>query len=153
MEAKITKMPNSAAPTIRKKGKEELYGSEPWAGDLPGTYDMLRLKQLLLDYLARGTATSSWIRDILLPSCLNNKVLTIEQFRKAFVEFDPNCDEKSSRTRVTHVSSQLGIKTNDFLRQVIEYEYPQQHWKKDNFSIKAQYLQLVSDVLEELANT
>ena len=64
-------------PALKKEGTIGLYVPESWAGDAPGTYDIPQLKQLLLDYLARGTRSSSWIRDILLPSCLKNKVLTI----------------------------------------------------------------------------
>lgn len=121
--------------------------------DVPGTYDLPRLERLLLDYLARGTITSSRIRNILLPACLKNKVLTIEQFRKAFVDFDPNYDEEKIPYHITHLSSQLGQKTNDFLRQVIAYEYPHHYWIKDNFSIRGQYRQLVSEVLEQLKNS
>jgi hypothetical protein len=150
METEVTMMPTSTDPALKKDGTTEIYGSEPWPGDVPGTYDIPQLKQLLLDYLAQTTRTSSWMREILLPSCLKNNVLTIEQFRKAFVDLDPNCDERTSRQRVTHVSTQLGMKTNDFLRQVIEYEYPHNHWKKDNFSIKGRYRQLVTEVLEQL---
>jgi len=150
MEAEITMRPTSTHPFLRNEGTTEPYGSEPWGGDVPGTYDIPRLKQLLLDYFARGTVTSIWIRDILLPSCLKNKVLTGEQFRKAFVDFDPNYDGRKIRCYISHVSSQLGMKKNDFLRQVIEYEYPHRHWEKDNFSIKGKYRQLVAEVLEQL---
>ena len=90
------------------------------------------------------------MRDILLPSCLKNKRLTIEQFGKAFVDFDPNYGEEKVRCYITLISSQLGMARNDFLRQVIEYEYPHHHWKKDNFSIKGQYRELVTEVLEQL---
>ena len=122
METEVTMMPTSTDPALKKEGTTELRHSEPWVGDAPGTYDAQRLKQLLLDYLAQGTRTSRGIRDILLPSCLKNEVLTIEQFAEAFIDSDPNCGEKKSRCQVTHVSNQLGIGTNDFLRQVIEYD-------------------------------
>ena len=75
--------------------------------DVPGTYNLPRLKQLLLDYLARGTVTSRRIRNILLPACLKNKVLTIEQFRKAFVDFDANYDQEKIPNHMTHVSTEL----------------------------------------------
>ena len=150
METEVTMMPTSTDPALKKDGTVELNGSEPWAGDVPSTYDIPQLKQLLLAYLAQPSITSTWIRDVLLPSCLKNKVLTIEQFAKAFVDTDPTCGEKKSRCQVTHVSNQLGIGTNDFLRQVIEYEYPHNHWKKDNFSIKGRYRKLVTEVLEQL---
>ena len=150
METEVTMVPTSTDPALKKDGTVELNGSEPWAGDVPSTYKIPQLKQVLLDYLARPSITSTWIRDVLLPSCLKNEVLTIEQFRNAFVDFDPNGDKEKSRHQVTHVSTQLGMKENDFLRQVIEYEYPHHHWRKDNFSIKDRYRKLVTEVLEEL---
>lgn len=153
METEITMRPTSTDPALKNEGTTELHGSEPWVGDAPGTYDISRLKQLLLDYFARATITSSRIRDILLPSCLKNKVLTREQFRNAFVDFDPNYDEEKIPYYITHVSSELGMEKNDFLRQVIGYEYPHRYWEKDNFSIKGQYRQLVTEVLEQLKHS
>lgn len=51
---------------------------------------------------------------------------------------------------LTLVSSQLGMTKNDFLRQIVSYEYPRRKWKKDNFSIKKKCRSLVKKVLEEL---
>jgi hypothetical protein len=42
------------------------------------------------------------------------------------------------------------MKKNDFLRQVVAYEYPRHPWEKDNFSIREQYRDLVKEVLEAL---
>ena len=150
MKTEIRTWPTSTDPALKEEGTAEVDGSEPWVGDAPGTYDIPQLKQLLLDYLARPTATSSWMREILLPSCLKTRVLTIEQFRRAFVDFDPNCGETKIRNHMIHVSTALGMKTNNFLRQVIEYEYPNHHWIKDNFSVKDRYRQLVTEVLQQL---
>jgi hypothetical protein len=44
----------------------------------------------------------------------------------------------------------MGMAKNDFLRQIIAYEYPNFTWEKDNFSIRKQYRELVKQVLEEL---
>ena len=46
------------------------------------------------------------------------------------------------------ISSQLGHEWKDYLRQVIKYEYPNQPWEKDNFSIYPQYIDLIRKVLE-----
>jgi hypothetical protein len=153
MKTEIMMRPTSTDPALKKARTTKLHGSEPWVGpkrDAPGTYDISQLKQLLLDYLAGGSITGNRIRDILLPACLKNTALTVEQFRKAFVEFDSNYDEEKIPCYITQLSAQLGVKKNDFLRQVIEYEYPHRHWEKDNFSIKDQYRQLVAEVLEQL---
>jgi hypothetical protein len=48
------------------------------------------------------------------------------------------------------ISSQLGFKWNDFLRQVIKYEFPNNKWEKDNFTIRTEYRELVKEVLRNL---
>ena len=48
------------------------------------------------------------------------------------------------------ISSQVGHQRNDFLRQVIEYGYPNYQWEKDNYQIREGYRELVSEVLAEL---
>ena len=90
------------------------------------------------------------MRDILFPSLLKIKVLSRDQLKKAFVDFDPKYDETKVGYYLTLVSSQLGMTKNDFLRQVVAYEYPRHHWEKDNFSIRDQYKDLVKAVLSEL---
>jgi hypothetical protein len=90
------------------------------------------------------------MRDILLPALLRTKTLTRDQLKKAFVDFDAKYDESKVGYYFSLVSSQLGMTKNDFLRQVIAYEYPRHHWEKDNFSIREQYRDLVKEVLAEL---
>lgn len=129
----------------RKQKKFEI----PMSDD-PGTHDVQRLRQLLVDYLSRDRVTNRRMRDILFPALLKTRVLTRDQLKKAFVEFDPNYDESKVGYYLTVVSSQLGMKKNDFLRQVVAYEYPRHHWEKDNFSVREQYRDLVKEVLGEL---
>ena len=129
----------------RKQKKFEI----PMSDD-PGTHDIQILKQLLLSYLSREKVTNKRMRDILFPALLKTKVLSRDQLKKAFVDFDSNYDETKVGHYLTLVSSQLGMKKNDFLRQVVAYEYPRHHWEKDNFSIREQYRDLVSEVLEVL---
>ena len=42
---------------------------------------------------------------------------------------------------------------NDFLRQVIAYEYPNHPWEKDNFSLRPEYRELVEEVISKPGNT
>ena len=42
------------------------------------------------------------------------------------------------------------MKKNDFLRQVVAYEYPNYSWEKDNFSLREQSKDLVRQVLDEI---
>ena len=44
-----------------------------------------------------------------------------------------------------------GMAKNDFLRQVIAYEYPRRPWEKDNFAIRPEYQDLVKEVLAEVS--
>ncbi|MCX6554958.1 MAG: endonuclease NucS [Candidatus Aminicenantes bacterium] len=130
---------------VRKQKKFEILMS-----DEPGDYDISQLKQLLIDYLSRDEVTNRRIRDILLPALLKKKTLTREQLKKEFIEFDKSCDESKVGYYLTPISSQLGMEKNDFLRQVVFYDYPRHKWEKDNFTIREQYRELVKEVLELL---
>ena len=130
---------------IRKQKKFEIPMS-----DEPGTYKEEELKELLHRYLSRDKVTNQRMRDIVLPACLKKKVLTRDQLKKEFIDFDSSYDESKVGYYLTLVSSQLGMKKNDFLRQVVSYEYPRHHWEKDNFSIRDQYRDLVKGILEQL---
>ncbi len=39
---------------------------------------------------------------------------------------------------------------NDFLRQIVAYEYPNYAWEKDNFSLREEYKDLVREVLSDI---
>lgn len=129
----------------RKQKKFEIPMS-----DEPGMHSVQMLKEHLLDYLSRNRVTNRRMRDIMLPALLKTKVLTREQLKKAFIEFDPKYDESKVWNYMTLISSQLGMAKNDFLRQVVSYEYPRHKWEKDNFSIREQYRDLVKEILTEL---
>jgi hypothetical protein len=129
----------------RKQKKFEI----PMSDD-PGTHEPARLKDLLHDYLSRARVTNQRMRDIVFPALLATKVVTRTSLKKAFVTFDPQYDESKVGYYLTLISSQLGMKKNDFLRQVVAYEYPRHHWEKDNFSIREEYRGLVTDVLATL---
>jgi hypothetical protein len=90
------------------------------------------------------------MRDILFPALLKTKLVSRDQLKKAFVDFDPGYDESKVGYYLTLVSSQLGMKKNDFLRQVVAYEYPRHHWEKDNFAIRPEHRELVKEALEQL---
>jgi len=129
----------------RKQKKFEI----PMSDD-PGTYDTQELRALLIEYLSRDSVTNVRIREILLPALLKRNVLSRDQLKKAFIEFDPTKDESKVGTYLTTVSGQLGMTKNDFLRQVIAYDYPRYDWEKDNFAIREEYRELVEEVLAEL---
>ena len=39
------------------------------------------------------------------------------------------------------------MKKNDFLRQIIEYEYTNNPWEKDKYRIREGYIKLVKDII------
>jgi len=45
------------------------------------------------------------------------------------------------------ISLQIGMKKNDFLRQVISYEYPNYPWEKDNYAIRQGYKELIEELI------
>lgn len=129
----------------RKQKKFEIQMS-----DEPGSYDTARLTDLLREYFVREKVTNQRMRDIVFPALLSTKVVTREALKKAFVRFDPQYDQSKIGHYLTLVSSQLGMKKNDFLRQVVAYDYPRHRWEKDNFSIHEEYRELVGDLLSSL---
>lgn len=118
--------------------------------DEPGTYDEGELRKLLKEYLKKPAVTNQRIGHALLPALLKKKVVTREQLKQELIDYDPSIDPAKVGYTLTPLSGQLGMKKNDFLRQVISYEYPKYEWEKDNFSLREQYRDLIEAVLAEM---
>ncbi len=131
---------------VKKQKKFEIPMS-----DVPGKYEEQQLKKLLIEYLTRENVTNQRIREVLLPVCLQKETVTREELKSKYLEVEPT-KETNVGYYLTAVSSQLGMTKNDFLRQVLSYEYPRYHWEKDNFSIRKEYRILVKQILEEIRN-
>ena len=119
--------------------------------DKPGEYDDIQLKALLRKYLAQDLYSARRTRDVLLPVCLEQQDgVTREKLKEEFV----NRGEAESVRRAGYflslISQQVGMEKNDFLRQIIGYEYPNNPWEKDNYRIRDEYQGLVAEVLSEL---
>lgn len=130
---------------VKKKKKFEI----PMSDD-PGEYEEEKLYQLIRSYLSIKSKTNQRIREVLLPACLEKEIVTREDLKKKYLEYDPNADESKIGYFLTPISSQLGMKKNDFLRQIIYYDYPRYEWEKDNFKINAKYREMAKKVLKEL---
>lgn len=115
--------------------------------DEPGEYEEGQLKDLLLHYLSQDLVTAQRIRDILLPSCLEQNRVTREELKQKFVEHSVVIDLAKAGYAITGISVQVGMQKNDFLRQVIGYEYPTYSWEKDNYFIRPDYRHVVMEVL------
>lgn len=118
--------------------------------DEPGQYKEQELRMLLAKYLSQEMVSAQRIRDVLLPVCLSNEVVRREQLKQELVSRRAADDTSKAGYFLTVISGQIGMEKNDFLRQVIGYEYPTYSWEKDNYHIRQGYRDLVNDVLCEL---
>lgn len=119
--------------------------------DEPGEYERDQLRELLGRYLSQdGFVTVQRIRDVLLPACLEQEVVTRDTLKQALVRSGAADDLSKAGLSLTGLSSQMGMQKNDFLRQVIGYGYPNNHWEKDDYHIRPEYRDLVREVLAEL---
>ena len=118
--------------------------------DEPGVYELDKLKDLLMGYFTRANYSSNRIKNVLLPALLNKTTLTRKQFKKEFVRTKEAEDESQAGYFIALISNQLGQAKKDYLRQIIRYEYPSNHWEKDNFSLQEGYKELVEELLLEL---
>ena len=82
-----------------------------------------------------------------------NGVLTREKLKTELIDYDTSIEAKKAGYHLTIISNQLGMKKNDFLRQIIKYEYPNYEWEKDNYQICEGYFDLVKEVLTKLKQT
>ena len=118
--------------------------------DEPGTYELKELKELLKQYFTHGNYSSDRIKNVLLPALLSKKSLTRNQFKKEFVKTGESEDESQAGYFIALISNQLGQSKKDYLRQIISYEYPENYWEKDNFTLREGYKELVEELIKEL---
>ena len=118
--------------------------------DEPAEYDITKLKELLKSYFTKANYSSNRIKNVLLPALLSKKVLTRSQFKKEFVKAKEAEDESQAGYFIALISNQLGHAKKDYLRQIINYEYPDNYWTKDNFSLRDGYRELAEELLKEL---
>lgn len=118
--------------------------------DEPGAYEEAQLRGLLIGYLSQNLVTAQRIRDVLLPVCLVRNRLTREELKQEFVTQNVLNDPSKVGYVISLISVQIGMQKNVFLRQIIDYEYPNYSWEKDNYSIRPEYRDLVREVLASL---
>ncbi len=131
------------AKTNKKRFKVEM-------SDEPGGYDVETLKEVLLKYLNKDLHSVRRLKKIMLPYLMDNKNVTREKLKVEFVKVKEAEDEKQAGFFLALISNQLGQKGNDFLRQIINYDYPNNPWEKDNFKLVEEYREMVSEILNEL---
>lgn len=117
--------------------------------DEPGNYEDDELEALLRSYLSENRITPRRIRDILLPLCLRNEVVTRDMIKNELIRRGEAPDEGKAGIILTTISREIGIKQRDYLRQIIAYDRPNP-WEKDNYRIVDKYRPLVEKILSEL---
>lgn len=118
--------------------------------DEPGKYELPELRRLLAQYLTQDLYSARRIQSVLLPVCLEQGVVTRDELKEEFVKRGQADSVRDAGYFLSLISQQIGMKKNDFLRQVIGYEYPNNPWEKDNYRIRDEYRELVSEVSQEL---
>jgi len=129
--------------TSKRKFKIEM-------SDEPGNYKSEKLLELLKGYFIRANYSSNRMKNVLLPALLEKKQITRSQLKKEFVKTGEAPDESQAGYFIALISNQLGQAKKDFLRQIISYEYPDNHWTKDNFKIREGYKEVVNKLINEL---
>jgi hypothetical protein len=128
--------------SIKKKFKIEM-------SDEPGEYEVDKLKELLRGYFKRANYSSKRIKNVLLPELLKHDLLTRNQLKSAFVKAEEAEDESQAGYFIALISNQLGHAKKDYLRQIIQYEYPDNSWTKDNFRLREGTKELIQKLLDE----
>lgn len=90
---------------------------------------------------------------MLLPAALERDHITREQLKQEFIARKALNDPSKVGYALSLISSQIGMLKNDFLRQVIGYEYPNYPWEKDHYFIRPECEHIVREVLVELNGT
>lgn len=129
--------------SIKRKFKIEM-------SDEPGDYEIDKLKELLRGYFKRANYSSNRIKNVLLPELVNNDKITRNQLKKAFVKANEAVDENQAGYFIALISSQLGHAKKDYLRQIIQYDYPDNSWTKDNFKLRNGTKEMIQELLSEI---
>ncbi|MDM8530918.1 endonuclease NucS [Anaerolineales bacterium HSG25] len=137
-------------PEEKSKEKSNKKKFKIEMSDTPGEYEAERLTELLRGYFKKANYSSNRIKNVLLPALLKKELLTRNQLKKAFVKAGEANDESQAGYFIALISSQLGHAKKDYLRQIIEYEYPDNSWTKDNFRLRVGTKELVEKLLNEL---
>jgi hypothetical protein len=117
--------------------------------DEPGDYEPDELSELLTSYISERRITPKRMREIILPLCLHNEVVTREMIKEELIRRGEAEDEGKAGTILTTISREIGIEKRDYLRQILQYDRPNP-WEKDNYRIVEEHKPLVRSVLEDV---
>lgn len=115
--------------------------------DEPGDFEDEELEELLTGYFRQDMKSARRIKNVLIPVCLKHEVVTREELKTAFIEYDEPNAQKNAGYFVSLISQQIGMEKNSFLRQIISYDYPNYRWEKDNYQVKDEYRNLLNKII------
>jgi len=113
--------------------------------DKPSNYEDDDLKDILKDYLSENRATPHRIKNILLPLCIENPIVSREMIKEK-IQKEENVEEGKAGLILTTISREITIASRGYLRQIIEYDLPNP-WEKENYRIVDKYKNLVKEIL------
>jgi len=137
-------------PEEIEKAKSDKKKFKILMSDEPGEYSPEELKDLLIKYFSKNLYSVRRIKNVVLPYLLKNKIVSRDELRKEFAKKGAADDERQAGYFLALISNQLGQMKKDYLRQIISYDYPNNSWEKDNFSLIEEYREVVENILEEL---
>ena len=124
--------------------------------DIPGSYKPEELYTALVHYFSQNLMTVRRIRDVLLPMCRKKPVVSRDELKDELARRGDPSEPGNMAAAVASISLQIGMEKNDFLRQVLQYEYSkisEDKREKDNYSIRAEYVMLIDRVLADTATS
>lgn len=117
--------------------------------DEPGTYEEDELEELLKNYLKKENITPKRIKNIFLPLCLKNPIVSRDLIKEELIKRNEASEEGKAGIIVTTISKEIGIAERDYLRQIIRYDKPNS-WEKENYRLVDDYKDLVNKILDKL---
>ena len=99
---------------------------------------------------SRNGVAARRMREVLFPACLARKVVTREELKQDLVTRGMVENPSDAGYALAVISLQMGKLKNDFLRQLLGYEYPVHPWEKDNYRLRTEYRELVTQVVKTL---
>ena len=145
--AKTTIIPEE----VEKERSQRQAGKIPMS-DEPGNYEDDDLHVLLAAYLAEDEPTPRRMRRVLLALCLDHEPVTRDDVKQELIRQGEAQDERQAGLVTATISSGLGMRDHDYLRQVIRYD-KSRPWRKENYRIEERYKGMVREVLAERGET
>lgn len=116
-----------------------------------GNYEKDELRSRLIEYFSDDRVTPERIRDIVLPLCLDHEPIKREEIKAELIKRKIAKDESQAGVILSTISKELGMKSRDYLRQVINYDKgTNEEREKENYRINKDYKQLISELLSEM---